>query len=332
MVEQPDFCTLLNLFTKQCFPRSRGGGQMIANLIKQRFKSDIVPRTTINNWLQGIVTNPQIWWQVGMVASVICGNTEEADQLLQSAGHMTLSDKRRSAPLLPQEGEVLEWWNQFITSSIFSTSVKDERATTLSVIEQRPLYTTSTPLLVLADDFQGETPNLNVWDTKQVQFVSVYDGRLWFYVPTNTASVWYEDVLEPRLNNKDYFVRIEFTIRLESLPNQERGYLGLQTDCDRGWLLVYLGESNPGLIVGYSRETEGSAEFTSAIRQRFADVLIGQDYKIELVWQYRKVTIRLDGQLICEIPAVPSRYLNLNAGVRPGMAVHGSISSFRAWA
>lgn len=305
MEEQPDFCTLLNHYLVQRFHRTRGGAQLIASAVNQRFEKLPIPWTTIRNWLQGAVTNPQQWWHVSAVASVLCETTGEADQLLLSAGHMTLGDKRNSGVLIDEEREVLGWWEQFAKA--------------------HPLK------LLFSDDFADKSLNLMLWNEEKSQHVSIHDGSLWFDVPTNTRGKWYADILETRLMHHDYFVRIEFSVYLASLPSLEIGYLGVQTDCDRGWLLVYIGESDPGLIVEYSREAEKDLDYRGAFRQKVASVSFNQYYKVELVWEHSRVTILLDGTVCAVISSVPSRYFNLNAGVRPGMAVCGAIKDLRVW-
>jgi hypothetical protein len=107
------FGDLLYNFARRRFP-GKGAGA-IANAITQEFPSDYVfhiPRKTIASWLEGKVRRPREWSQVAIVAHVLGLTAQEADQLLQAAEHMTLSEKRNSGALMPDEQLALNGWIQ----------------------------------------------------------------------------------------------------------------------------------------------------------------------------------------------------------------------------
>lgn len=181
------------------------------------------------------------------------------------------------------------------------------------------------------DNFDDPTASSLKWKMGAAQYASIKDGRLWFDVPLNTSDEWNADVLEILMADNNYFTRIDLTIRLETPSDKKNGYIGIQTDCDKGWMMVRIGDDQPGLFVEYSQSTEHSEDFKGIVVNRLAPINTGQDYKISLTWNQGEATIMLDNQVQGTVPCLPSRYLGLFAGLPPETSVRGFIDNIRAW-
>ena len=67
-----------------------------------------LPKSTIVNWLQGRVSHPREWQTLVKLLSVLRLGEEEADRVLQAAGHPPLAELRRLAT--EAEAELLSAW------------------------------------------------------------------------------------------------------------------------------------------------------------------------------------------------------------------------------
>jgi transcriptional regulator with XRE-family HTH domain len=98
MSQESDFATLL------CDYMDRKG--FTSDRLSRR--SD-VPKSTIENWRRGTVSKPQQWQPIVQIARVLELNREEVDELLDAAGHPTVSILLQM-DLIQEDQDLLRYW------------------------------------------------------------------------------------------------------------------------------------------------------------------------------------------------------------------------------
>ncbi|MCB0334853.1 MAG: hypothetical protein KDD62_01065 [Bdellovibrionales bacterium] len=184
---------------------------------------------------------------------------------------------------------------------------------------------------IFADSFDDAQSSQLNWTMNTSEHAFIEDGRLWFDVPLNANSVWNAEILEMLMEDNKYFSRVDFSIQLEAIPDQKNGYIGVQTDCDKGWLIARVGDTPPAFFVEYSQSAEEDDDFNGIIVNRLASVDTGKEYNVAIVWDQKEATITLDNQVQSIVPCLPSRFFAVFAGLPLETSVHGFVDNIQIW-
>ena len=190
------------------------------------------------------------------------------------------------------------------------------------------------PQPVFSDDFS----NPSQWNLNEATFVAFDRGQLLFDAPINQTGSWRSDVVVPQWNVEKPISHMRFTAALDMLPSQTWGFLGVQTECnatdyanDNGsddWLMVYIGGPDRTVWVEYTP----NEQLVPVEGFRFAPVVNGQSYQIDLIWHEESVQVYVDEKPQgAPIPCLQPMRFNLNAGLDTNMQMRGYIDNFALW-
>lgn len=125
------FPVLLNQLMHEKLGPEATAGKLVKLVYKQfALNPSDLPRSTVGNWLNANKNiEPRDWWTVGVLGAVLCEDEDDADWLLESAGHVTIAEKRSqrergmmAGDMLADrvEEEVLDYWNDHSFRSVMS--------------------------------------------------------------------------------------------------------------------------------------------------------------------------------------------------------------------
>jgi len=190
-----------------------------------------------------------------------------------------------------------------------------------------PVSSSPTVAVPFSDDFNSRTINTSKWDTSLLQYASAENGHLYFDTPINETAKWVGYEIKARVET---ISRIMFTVKLDTPPGPDLGWLVLGTSCssDPGWMGAYAGGPEGRFVVQYAPKGEDEGD-----KIYFEPVADGRSHTVDLRWVGDGVQVYIDEHLQDEIIPCegPAWYANFGAGLNPNTKVSGYFDDIAIW-